>query len=287
VSRKVCLVGGEGLLGRAIRSVATGMPGVTVVSAGHRDADVTRVSSIRAFLRAERPDIVVNLAALMPADSCETRPAAAFAVNTRGARIVAEQTEDLSAAYFYLSSDFVFSGEASLDYGTRAERRPVQVYGRTKAEGEDQALAHCRRTSIIRTACLFSRYADTGRSRTDLVNRTLTTVRSGRPMRVVDDLVMSPTFVEDAAAMIVALFDHPPIVFHAVNDGRASWFELCKEAVRLAGLDTDMVVPVSSAEMPTAARRPRRVPLSIREQPRVVEIRSWREALTDCLERER
>lgn len=280
---RIAILGADGLLGRAIRAEARAWPDLEVIAAGRQEADVTDPAAVAGFVDRARPDVVLNLAAMMPADRCEVDPAPAYAVNSVGAGIAADAAERASAAYALLSTDFVFSGDTGTDYRPTDVRTPRQVYGYAKALGEDAALTRCSRTTVIRTASLYRRPRHPGCGRIDLVNRTLDTLKRAEPMRIVDDVVMSPTFVEDAAVMVIALLHHPPGVYHAVNQGAVSWYELCAEAAKLAGLDANLIEPVPISELPPPAVRPRRAALSTRELPSTVPLRGWQEALQACL----
>ena len=273
------IFGSSGLLGSALLYMARQRGDIIVLCPRHEEVDIADEFSVRTFIKAARPDAIINCAAHMPADSCETDPHAAYLVNAAGAWNIAIVAEEVSAKCMYISTDFVFDGIAGAPYGVADMPQPLQVYGKSKAEGEAHTRNICGQGLVVRTASLYG--PARGRSRENFIDRMLRRLRAGEEISVVDDVVMSPTYTDDAAAMILALLEEPNGIYHAVNRGQASWYELCVEAAQLSGLDVLNIRPTSLDSMEPVAPRPRYTVLSAAELPPRVQMlnRPWREAL--------
>src|SRR5690606_11934570 len=173
----------------------------------------------------------VNCAAVHGTDRIETDAAlarAAFDVNGRAPGALADACRRRGARFVQVSSDYVFDGEAGRPYREEDAPAPVNVYGASKLLGEALARrAHPDGTIVVRTASLFGRAAP-GHGSGSFVATIVRAAREGRPLRVVDDVVMSPTFAPDLARGILDLLEHdaPAGTYHLVNAGEASWWEL-------------------------------------------------------------
>src|SRR5581483_5276147 len=102
--------------------------------------DVTDQRAVTAALAASRPAVVIHAAAMADVDACEREPERAEAVNARGTAHVADACASLGARLIYVSTDYVFDGEAG-PYREDDPPQPLSVYGRTKLAGERAAAA--------------------------------------------------------------------------------------------------------------------------------------------------
>lgn len=281
----VLILGAGGLLGTAFRLAAETQPEIDdVVLAGRRDIDVTDQIEVERYLSATRPDVVVNAAVLLPADLCESHPQRAYAVHALGARWVGRACEKIGATAVYISTDFVFAGDGRVPLRPDSPTGPLLTYGVTKLAGEQETRLACRRHLVVRTAGLFGPAPSSPRARACFVNRILEAARAGRPLRVVDSVVMSPTYTVDLARMTFALASEPAPsgTYHVVNAGTASWWELASEAVRLAGLTTP--VSAESDQRHVATPRPTYTPLAGELPGQAAKLqRPWREALAEYI----
>jgi len=271
---RVFVTGGGGLLGRSLVPRLEAEHEVDAV--GTRDGDITDRSRLRERLEAFRPRIVVHLAAFTAVDRCETEETEAFRVNEEGTRVVGEEAERLSAGVLMLSTDYVFDGAKESPYTEEDVPRPLSVYGRTKLAAETSLREANRGWCIVRTAWLYGPHGP------NFVDTILARLAAGEPVRVVDDQVGSPTYAEDLAEGLARLVGAAPRgLFHLVNAGEATWFDLAREAARLEGLDPSRVGRMSTAELGRPAPRPAFSVLDaghIRREHGIV-LRPWGEAL--------
>jgi len=241
--------------------------------------DVTDGDATIAAVRAARPAAVVHAAAYTDVDGCERDPALAQAVNVAGSHHVAMAARSVGAHLLAVSTDFVFSGEEGAPYREDDTPAPLSVYGRTKLAGEAAVLAADPSFAVVRTAWL---YGGPGKHFPRTVLRVL--LERGT-MTVVDDEQGSPTYVADLAAAIVALLPvREPGVFHLVNEGSATRYELARAVAGAGGLDPSAVTPITTAEFlrsyPLPARRPPNSTLSNqRAAARGIALRPWTDAI--------
>lgn len=216
--------------------------------------DVTDAAAVDAAVRGA--EIVVNAAAYTAVDAAEGDEAGAFAVNAVGAQHVARAAAWHGARLVHVSTDYVFDGIApaggTSPYAEDAPLAPRSAYGRSKAAGEWAVRSEHRGAVVVRTAWLYGAHGT-------CFPRTIARLARERgAVEVVDDQVGQPTWTADLADLVLRLVGAraPGGVYHGTAQGRASWWELAREAVSAAGLDPGVVRPTSSADLARPAPRP-------------------------------
>jgi dTDP-4-dehydrorhamnose reductase len=272
--------------------VETAGAGVQVVAIGRPDLDLADEKSVAAAIARERPDIVVNAAAYTAVDRAETEPAIAHAVNALGAEHVAAACAANAIPIIHISTDYVFDGTKDGPYVEDDPTAPINVYGRTKLEGEQRVAEACERHLILRTAWVHSPWG---------VNfvKTMLRLATARPnIGVVDDQTGSPTYAPHLAATVLAIAARAAAdpagmrwgVYHAAGLGETTWFGFAREIFRHAveqGLPAAEVAAIATAAYPTLARRPANSRLNC-DRLRLllgVELPDWRVGVGDCVAR--
>ena len=275
---KVAVIGPRGQLGSALCE-AFRRRAVDCVELDHGRVEVTDPQSVLVALRDARPATVVNTAAFHKVDACEEDPKRAFEVNALGALHVARACREAGARCVYVSTDYVFDGAKAEPYREDDLPNPVNVYGASKLAGEHLVVQTCPDALVVRVASLFGGLGSRGKG-TNFVLTVLERARRGEALRVVDDVRMSPTYAEDAAAAIVELVARGASgVFHVVNKGACSWYELAVRVLELAGLRVP-VHPVPQEAYPARARRPRNSALSTAKlEARGLRLPPWEDAV--------
>lgn len=231
------------------------------VGLSHADIEVTDGPGVLDRLTAVAPEVVINCAAFHRVDECEARFEEAFRVNALGARNVALACARLGALAVYVSTDYVFGGEAGRPYVEADPPAPVNVYGASKVAGEHLVAAAAPRALIVRVASLFGVAGASGKGG-NFVETMIRKARAGEAIHVVDDLVMSPTSTADASAAIRGLIARGYTgIAHATNAGACSWYGFARAIFSMLGLEADLQ-PQRSADLPSAARRPRSAALA-------------------------
>jgi len=274
------VTGGEGQLGRDLRSVLDGQvpaggdagsdvqralgvpPGsaevlsVDVVAGTGIQLDITDREQVGEMIDGFRPDVVIHAGACTAVDMCETTPELAFAANALGSRHVAEASARVGAHLVYVSTDYVFDGVLDRPYTEWDTPAPVSVYGRSKLGGELEVQAIMGRSAtVVRTAWV------NGANGSNMAKTVLALARRDPrvPLRFVDDQLGSPTFTADLAPAVVRLgLDRRPGVFHVTNQGETTWFGFARAVLELVGMDPDRVGPITTGQLdpPRPAPRP-------------------------------
>ncbi len=275
---RVLITGGTGQLGRALARLVPA--GIQVVALGSDVCDVTDPRAVRSTVETHQPDLVIHCAAMTDVDGCERDSQRAWQVNALGTQHVAATAVETGARLVYISTNYVFDGEAEAPYHEFARPNPISIYGETKLAGEEIVRALCPRHYIVRTAML---YDETGRN---FVNTMLRLARERPALQVVADQFGNPTYAADLAEAIWRLVQHPAYgTYHLVNAGYASWFDWACETLRLAGLSTP-VEPIPASAYPRAARPPRNGILTSLAAPALgITLPPWQDALRRNLER--
>ena len=244
---RILVTGGGGQVGREL---APAFDGHDVVALARAALDVADRDGVLAAAEGCRPDAIVHAGAWTDVDGCEGDPDRAYAVNALGTRHVAEAARRLGATVCYISTDYVFPGDATRPYTEWDATGPRSAYGRSKLGGEQEL---SEGDTVVRTAWVNGRY---GRN---FVKTMLRMAGERETVRVVDDQHGCPTLAADLASMIKTLVvGRRPGVFHVTNQGATTWFGLARDVFIAAGLDPARVQPVASADLdpPRPAPRP-------------------------------
>jgi dTDP-4-dehydrorhamnose reductase len=268
---RVTVFGATGLLGKALLRE---WKQDSVSPLGSKDADIRQPQQVADAVRRTRPDWIVLAAAYTDVDGCESNPELAMDVNCGGAVNVAQAAQQCGARLLFLSTDYVFDGSKTTPYETGDPRAPRCVYGRSKAQAEEQLSQILPECCIVRTSWLFG---VGGRCFPD----TILKLASSRPaIDVVDDQRGSPTYAVDLARNIRQLCHAGARgIVHATNCGECTWFEFAREIVRQAGLNIE-VRPTSSDKFVRPAERPKYSVLSPRSlEAYGITMPHWQDAL--------
>ena len=286
---RLLILGATGQLGTDLVRAAAAA-GVDHVGAVHEDIDVTRADSVAAGISRYRPTIVINTAAFHRVDACEDDPHRAYVVNTVGALLVARAAGRAGARSVYISTDYVFSGDKPPAEDGRLTpdtawveddpARPLNVYGASKAAGEEAVRLADPRHLIARVSSLFGAAGPRNKS-SNFVEAILKRAGEGGPLRVVSDQWITPSYAADAARAIVRLaLSAAGGVAHVTSSDGCTWHGLAVEAIRLVGLAA-AVEAVSASTYYSTARRPRNSALHTGRLTSLLGAPppSWRDAL--------
>lgn len=243
---RILITGANGQLGHELQSV---LHDQQLTLANVPDFDLTK-PGVEAYILAARPDVVIHAAAYTDVDGAEREPGQAMAINAVGTERVAKAAAEAGARLLYLSTDYVFDGRQGVPYRETDEPHPVNVYGRSKLEGEQRALTYCPDTLIIRTAWLYGAHGK------NFVKTIMRLALEQTELRVVSDQRGSPTYAGDLALAIKKILRLKlKGIVHATGGGDCTWHEFAREIVSLMGVSAQ-VQPISTEEAKRAARRP-------------------------------
>lgn len=245
------------------------------------EVDIRDEAALQPVFEAFGPELVINAAAYTDVDGAEDDLEGAFLANEAGARNVAELAAFYDAPTVYYSTDYVFDGAKDAPYTPDDPIDPVTVYGKSKAAGEVATRKANPHHFVLRTAWLY------GPGGNHFIAKILRAAAAHSPLQVVEDEAGSPTYTMDLAKATSALVRTQAYgIYHAANAGVCSRFELAREALRVAGVDTP-VEPCSASAFPAQACRPRFSALDSSKLARSTgyTMRPWQEALEAYLQR--
>jgi dTDP-4-dehydrorhamnose reductase len=225
------------------------------------EVDITDPAAVQNALAAFDAEVVFNSAAYNQVDVAETEPQAAFLVNAMAVRNLALACRQVDAVLVHFSTDYVFDGKARHPYVEDDPTHPLGAYAVSKLAGELYAQAYLDRVLVVRTSGVFGP-GGLSTARGNFVELMLRLAGSGRPIRVVEDHVASPTFAPLLAARTVDLVQRGLHGLYHIGGGvPISWFQFAKLIFEVAGLDP-VLLATNEREYRTAARRPKYSALS-------------------------
>jgi dTDP-4-dehydrorhamnose reductase len=267
--QRILLTGVSGQVGGEL--VDTLMPLGEVVAPTRTTMDLANVASIRKMIQAVQPRWIVNPGAYTAVDRAESEPQLAYAVNAEAVQIIGEEARAIGAGVIHFSTDYVFDGLGEAPYVETDATGPVSVYGASKLAGEkvlsESGVAHI----IFRTSWVY------GTRGKNFLKTILKLAREREMLRVVADQFGAPTWSRDLARMTAEIIGQYEAeaeglklgdvladsggVYHATGAGETTWYGFATEAVRLQrerepGTSYAEIVPISTEEFPTPAKRP-------------------------------
>jgi len=273
---RVLVVGAAGRLGAA---VVDAFADREVIAHTRASLDVTDPAAVHAAVADAAPAVIVNCAAFNAVDEAEDRPLEALATNAFAVRTLARAAEAAGATLVHYGSDFVFDGAASEPYDEDVPPAPGSTYAVSKLLGEWFAL-DAARSFVLRVESLFGGLPGwTGRRGS--LDTIVEGLLQGRPVPVFVDRVVSPSYVHDVARATRHLVDSgaPPGLYHCVNSGYGTWYEVAEEAARALGV-TPRLEPVTMDQVRLKASRPRFCALANRKLAAAgFPMPTWRDAL--------
>ena len=275
---KVLITGANGQLGRELAKQYKENKHVELLRAGSLDLDITNMHQVYSFVNENKPDVIINCAALTAVDKCETEIDLAYKINTIGPKNLAAAANQIGAEIVQVSTDYVFDGSVNKSLTEFDNVNPQTIYGKTKLEGEILVKNLNSKHYIVRTAWLYG-------DGNNFVKTMINLSKSNKTLKVVNDQRGTPTSTVDLARVIIKLVEDKNYgVFHCTCKGECSWYEFAKEIFRLKGISTE-VLPCTTDEFPRPAKRPEYSVLrnSMLELTTGDITRTWQEAIGEYL----
>lgn len=286
----IVVIGRDGQLGSEL-CMQLSADSINFVGIGHgRDRDCTDISDkqqTKELLSSIHPNTVINTAAFTDVDACEVYPNIALRVNGIGVKNLAEICHEINATLVHISTDYVF-GSRNVFHGNNSPisphliPKPDNTYGISKLVGEEFIkMIHANMSCIIRTSGLYG-------AGKNFVKTILTSATKGEKIPVITDQICCPTYTKDLAENIISLIKSTLALgktFHIVNDIAISWFDFAKLALKIAGMDINLITKTESSKLARRAKRPFYSALSTYSVKSIkgIKIRPHAEALADYI----
>ena len=290
---KILLFGRDGQLGTDLTKTLVSenlSDNVELSAYGIKDLDLTHFDRLHDVIKHERPDLIINAAAYTAVDKAESDAELAAMVNSVAPEVMAKAATEINAGMIHYSTDYVFNGTARHPYTEESLTSPESVYGLTKLNGEKVVLDHCENSLILRTSWVYSMHGQ------NFLSTMLRLAAERDELTIVDDQVGAPTSttaLSDATLKLVQYFmlngefsAAVRGVYHMTCAGEASWYDFAKAIIAASEFSDTRVVPITTAEYPTAAKRPAYSVLSNNKLFNTFGIRlpAWENALAQCMQ---
>lgn len=220
--------------------------GSAVISAPYVQMDITDSASVNEIIKDYNPDAIIHCAAWTAVDAAEDPDSVdkVFAINSCGTKYIAEAAKSVDAKMVYISTDYVFDGQGERPWQPDDKcYAPLNVYGKSKLEGEIAVSSILEKYFIVRIAWVF------GLNGKNFIKTMINVGKTHDTVRVVNDQIGTPTYTLDLARLLVDMIETDKYgYYHATNEGGyISWYDFCCEFYRQYGLNTT-VLPVTTAE---------------------------------------
>ena len=286
----ILVAGRSGRVARFLIEEAAAL-GLPARALGRPEFDIEDPGSIERVLASLAPRAIINAAGCVVVDEAERNPAAAFAINRDAAASLAHAAARAGIPFLHVSSDYVFDGAKMAPYREEDATRPLSVYGRSKAEGEQAVLAADPSAFILRTSWVYGTYG------INFVTSMLRLAKAQDTVRVVSDQYGTPTAGPDLARamlemttqLLASTGKQAPGIYHVAGAGETTWLgfaEAVFDSWARLGHRVPRIEPISVADWPGPAQRPTYSCLDCTKVARAFGIRlpDWRPRLEACME---
>ena len=284
----ILVTGANGQLGKTIkRFVKQQQTGESFVFVTRNQLDLTSLSNIQNYFESNKFDLIVNCAAFTSVDKAEYHIEEADMVNHLAVKKIAEIAKSNNIKLVHISTDFVFDGLKRKPYFESDATSPLNIYGKTKLDGENAILSIMKFNAIIiRTSWVFSEFGN------NFVDTILKIAQKNIDLNIVSDQIGTPTYAGDLGQAILQIIKSEKFnrlnkaseIYHFSNKGECSWYDFAKEIVDISGIKCK-IHSINSENYPTTAKRPKYTLMSkqkiIKEFD--LKINFWQDSLKLCM----
>jgi dTDP-4-dehydrorhamnose reductase len=264
-SLKILLFGANGQVGWELQRSLSPLGKVISLDRHSPDlcGDLTDLNGIKETVRQVAPDVIVNAAAYTAVDKAESDAETAQIVNSAASGVLAEAATSVGAWLVHYSTDYVFDGSGSTPWVETDLTGPLNVYGKTKLEGEQRIASHCARHLIFRTSWVYAARGG------NFAKTMLRLAQERETLNVINDQFGAPTgadLIADVTAHAIAHVMRKPDdagLYHLAASGETTWFDYAKYVVNQSiraqtapEILVKNIYPVATSAFPTAAQRP-------------------------------
>ncbi len=279
---RVLITGAAGMLGHDL--VKTLSPEYEISAFSHQELDIADFDEIKKIISEIHPQILINSAAFTKVDDCESQPDRAYLINAKSVGFLAQTCKLENIFLVHFSTDYVFNGFKDIPYIEDDLTSPLNVYGKSKLEGEKAVVAGAKDFLIIRTSWLFGSHGP------NFVDKMLELAQGAqknpeKSLRVVNDQKGCPTYTYDLAQAVLFLLNRKSHgFFHVTNQGICSWYDFACAILKRSGFKDIPIHPIQTHEMKRPAVRPHYSVLSNEKlEKEGFHMRLWHQALDDYL----
>lgn len=279
----ILITGANGQLGNMMRLLSVESKSDSYFFTDVAELDITKLNDIRAFVKNNNINIIVNCAAYTNVDKAEDDVELADLINNKAVENLAIVAKECDCTLIHVSTDYVFSGKGNLPCTEDQITSPLGVYGKTKLDGELAVQKIGCKHLIFRTAWLYSEFGN------NFVKTMIRLTTEKDSLKVVVDQVGSPTYAGDLAGLIFSIIEKRQNeeyqgIYHFSNEGVCSWYDFAKEISSIVGTHCD-IQPCHSDEFPSKVTRPT---FSVLDKTKVKNdfqftVSYWKDSLINCI----
>jgi dTDP-4-dehydrorhamnose reductase len=215
--------------------------------------DFTDSESVAAVFRQYKPTVVVHAGAISKPDDCELDKETAFRVNVSGTVHLLHAAAAYKSHFIFISTDFVFEGK-SLAYKENDALHPVNYYGQTKVEAEAAVKRYPFSWAVVRTVLVYGKPMS---GRQNLLTNVVQALRKGETLKIFNDQMRTPTYVEDLATALAKMIDKKSTgIFHISGKDVLTPYQMAVAAAEHEGLDARKIIAVTADAFKQPALRP-------------------------------
>lgn len=265
------IIGAKGSLGRELQDLLIGKFDIYI---DDKDTlDITNGKVVFKRIKEVEPDVVFNCAAINDIDKAEQNVDETMQINGYAVENIAKACENFGAVLVQFSTGCVFNGETKEPYTEDSDKFPQNIYGKSKALGEDFALNYCSKTYIIRTSWTYGAYGY------NFIKALLEKAKQGRDIKVMSKCKGTPTWIRDIGNQIRIMLEerYPYGVYHVVNEGMTDFYDLAQKIFELKELRAKLV-PIEGEEVLEHS-----LPYNPLINTKIGPLRTWEEALSEYL----
>lgn len=278
----IIVFGASGQLGTCLQKVASQKEIKNLIFLPEQEADILDEPKLKTVFETYKPTYIINCAAYTAVDKAEDDVEMARKINKVGAKNLAQNCKIYDAKMVHVSTDFVFEGNHPNLLVETDTAQPINIYGLTKLEGEQDIEAILPQHFIIRTSWLYSEYGN------NFVKTMLKLGADRDELKIIADQIGTPTYAIDLADAILTIITSQQEnygIYHYSNEGVTSWYDFAKGIFNISKTDVK-VLPIRTSEYPTKATRPL---FSVMDKTKIkntfnLEIPYWRDSLIKCID---
>jgi dTDP-4-dehydrorhamnose reductase len=290
---KILVTGSNGQLGKSIKKIVHDEKykgfSKNFVFVSRLELDLSQLKSINNYFETNSIDLIINCAAYTKVDEAESNPEEANQINHLAVKEMAKIAKKKDIRFIHISTDFVFDGNKGNAYLETDFASPINIYGKTKLDGENAILSEMKfKAVIIRTSWLFSEFGN------NFVDTILNISQKNSELNIVHDQIGGPTYAFDLANAILHIASSSKFimkrnksqVYHYSNTGECSWFEFAQEITNYYDIKC-LLKPISSEHYLLPASRPKNSSLDKKKIIRDFDliIDNWKDSLKVCLKK--
>lgn len=276
---KILITGANGMLGR---DIAVTLSSHDLILTDREELDITNEKELNKKIKEFKPNIIINCAAYIDVERAEDEKEIVNKINVDGISNLINACKENACQLAHISTEYVFDGENESGYDENANTNPINIYGKSKADGEKLLQENFDNFYLIRSSWLYGKNPQKGKERgMNFIETMLKLAREKNEINLITDQISKPTYTKDLADAIKQLIEenYPHGIYHLTNEDPVTPYEFAKTIFELKNINAKLN-KVSSEQFHTKAKRPK---FAILNNTKFPKLRSFKEALKDYL----